>query len=183
MTGKSEGQLELVAGGAEPARGPGRPKGARNRRGRDWQAYAATMGVHPIEFLLKTVAKTEADLARELGLFAIEPESGTILRDKDGEPLLARGALLEAHKARRDAAREVLPYVEQKLPAMDDEDGKTDKRIVMIVGTMSAEQTAKVASAGLGFRLKENQQVIDAEPVQSDAQQSETVKDQGHDSE
>lgn len=167
------GQLALIegaAGAAEAPRGRGRPAGARNKRGRDWQALAATMQVHPIEFLLRTVAKSEAELATELQLYRRTKE-GLAYADEHGRPQLD---LLAAHQARRQAAVDVLPYVEQKLPALEDDDATAAKRILMIVGNLTPEQ-ARTAEAvtGLHFGIKQNQRVIDADPAKSDGDQSD----------
>lgn len=168
-------QLGLLGTGGAPAeapRGAGRPKGARNKRGRDWQALAATMSVHPIEFMLRTVAKSERELAEELELFKRD-EDGNVVKGADGKPVLQHNALLLAHGERRAAAREVLPYVEQKLPALEDPEGES-KRILMIVGNLSPEQERQAQQAtGLHFGIKQNQRVIDAEPVQSDGEKSD----------
>lgn len=170
-----DGQLPLPGAPAEPAgtpRGPGRPKGARNKRGRDWQAYAASLKVHPLEFMLADLQKSDRELAIELELWKRDPKTHEVIKDAKGAPVLRADALVVAHAMRKDAAREALPYIEQKLPQLDEDDAKTDKRIVLIVGEMSQNQ-AQQAEQAFGFRLKQNQRVIDAEPAKSDDTQSD----------
>lgn len=170
--GRQLGLLGPDAGGAEP-RGRGRPAGAMNKRARRWQERANAMSIHPVEFLLQTVAKSEEQLARELQLFKHD-DQGNVLTDEHGQPVLAHNALLQAHRERRDAAREVLPYVEQKLPALDEDEDAASKRILMIVGNLTPDQErAATQVTGLHFGIKQNQGVIDADPAKSDGDQSD----------
>lgn len=167
-----DGELPLAGVAPAAPRGPGRPKGARNKRGRDWQAYAASLKVHPLELMLADVQKTDRELATELELFERD-EDGNVRRDEMGQIVLQANALRQARALRYDAARDALPYIEQKLPALDEDDARGDKRILMIVGNLTAEQTAQATRSGLPFALKQNQQVSEAEIVQSDDAQSD----------
>jgi hypothetical protein len=178
----TERNAELALGGA-PAegaaapRGPGRPKGAKNKRGRDWQAYANSLGVHPLMLMLGDVNKTDRQLAEELELVQRDDKDRVKL-GADGKPLLLPTALRQARALRYDAAAQALPYIEQKLPALDENEDGGRKQILMIVGNVSPDQAAAIEQRGLHFALKQNQQVSEAEVVKSDAQQSDDAPNQ-----
>lgn len=153
-----DGELALggtPAAAAETPRGPGRPKGARNKRGRDWQAWIDASGEHPIAFLARIYRAPPGSLLGREG-----PDGNPIVDSKEELALKIR------------AAEAVLPYVEQKLPALDEDEASGSKRILMIVGEMTADQ-AQQAERAFGFRLKQNQGVSDAEIVKSDGEQSD----------
>jgi hypothetical protein len=151
-----DGDLPLDGAPAEPARGPGRPKGSGNKRARAWQAWIDASGKHPIEFLAGVFRAKPGELLGVIG-----PEGAVVLQTKDELALKIR------------AAEALLPYVEQKLPQVDEDDAKGDRRIVMVVGTVSGEQQAQMARAGLHFAIKQNQGVIEHEPAKSDGEQSD----------
>lgn len=149
---------ELALGGA-PAEGtgeprkPGRPAGSRNKRGRDWQAYANSLKVHPLKLMLDDVNKSDRDLANELELWQRDKD-GELKYGSDGKPLLQPSALRQARALRYEAAAEALPYIEQKLPALDEEDAQGAKKILMIVGNVSPDQAAALERRGLHFAVK-----------------------------
>lgn len=164
----------LFGDGGEAARGPGRPKGATNKRWQHWQQLAATMRVHPVVFLLQTAATDERELAERLELVE-RNEDGSVRVGADGRPVLQAQALVQAHTMRREAAKDVLPYVEQKAPtAVEDVSEGGPGRMVVVVGQMTPAQQGQVQQRfGWALRPQQNQQVIDAQFAQSDAQQSD----------
>ena len=86
---------EEVADGetAEVMRGPGRPKGAGNKRAEDWSKYILARYPSPLVALAETYCRDVGQLAIELGC-----------------------TLLEAAKMQMAAAKELAPYVHQRLP-------------------------------------------------------------------
>lgn len=100
----AEGLDDLPEGEAERRRalkgGPGRPKGALNKRTNDWKAYILARYRHPMEFLAETISRSAHDLAREL----------------DCKPA-------EAHAVQARCAAELLPYLEGKAPVQLQVDG------------------------------------------------------------
>lgn len=161
-------------GGEAAARAPGRPKGATNKRWQKWQALAGTMRVHPVEFLLRTVAKDERELAEDLDL-VVRADDGSISRDASGRPILLPTALRDAHNLRASAARDVLPYVEQRAPtAVEDVSEGGPGRMVIVVGQLNGTQQGQVQQRfGWALRGEQNQHVIDAQPATSDEPSSD----------
>lgn len=144
-------QLGLLDGRPEPPaapRGPGRPAGAKNKRTQAWQKWFEATGEMPLEFLAKTFRKSTGELAAELAC------------DQDA-----------ALRIQVEAAKAVLPYVEQKLP-LAIEDDRDQARMVIVVGDMTPEQRGE-ADQALGWKLLDNQPVSDAVIVQSDEEQSD----------
>ena len=143
----------LAADEAAPeaaARGPGRPKGAKNKRTEYWQRWIAASGKHPMVFLTEQYRRNTQDLAKEL----------------DCDPL-------DALKVQVKAAEAVMPFVEQKLPTAIEDVSDEHKRPLIVVGELSAGQ-ARRADVQLGLRLangngkaEEKQDVIDLDPVKS----------------
>jgi hypothetical protein len=99
-----EEQLPLLpmvaAAAAEGKRGPGRPKGATNKRTTEWADYILARYGSPLEAMASYWARPVAVLAAELGCSAFEA---------------ARLALI--------AAKESAPYVHAKMPVMVDVEG------------------------------------------------------------
>lgn len=171
---KKPAENGLFGDGGGEARPVGRPKGSTNKRWQKWQELAATMKVHPIAFLLRTVATDERELAEQLELVERD-EDGSVKRDEHGRPKLLPMALKDAHGIRASAARDVLPYIEQKTPtAVEDLTPGGPGRMVVVVGQMTPQQQGQVERRfGWALRPQQNQQVIDAQLAQSDAQQSD----------
>lgn len=170
---KKPAENGLFGDGGETARPVGRPKGSTNKRWKKWQDLAATMKVHPIAFLLRTVATDERELAEQLELVERD-EDGSIKRDDQGRAKLLPMALKDAHSLRASAARDVLPYIEQKTPTAVEDVTSGAGRMVVVVGQVTPQQQGQMAQRfGWALRSHQNQQVIDAQPAQSDAQQSD----------
>lgn len=163
--------LVLTAPQAGAARPVGRPKGAMNKRSRDWQMWIAASGKrHPLEFLIELFQKTPEELAREMKIYEVVKTGKDTYEDR-----LATG---EAFKRQIEAAGLALPYLEQKLP-MAVEDVSEGKRPVIIVGQLTPQQRDQ-ATARYGFRLANGdgksqaiQHVIERAVVKSDDAKSE----------
>lgn len=180
--GEARTQVEMFGGaaGAEaPAageRGPGRPKGAMNRRSRDWQRFVAASGKkHPMEFLLDVVGSTPEELR--------ERYAGLPAPRLDGDPAdLATIGPKDLLALQIRAAEAALPYLEQKLPqAIEDVSDKP--RTVFVVGTLAPEQ-AKRVDGRFGLRVIQQNQalshVIDAKSDEVKVGQPENAsKDKG----
>lgn len=177
--GEARTQVDMFggAGGAEapaPAeRAPGRPKGAMNRRSRDWQRFVAASGKkHPLEFLLEVSAASPEELR--------ERYAGLPAPRLDGEPAelaTISGKDLLALQIR--AAEAALPYLEQKLPqAIEDVGDKP--RTVFVVGTLAPEQARRM-DGRLGLRLMQQNQslspVIEAKSDVVNVGQGENVSE------
>ncbi|WP_022729764.1 hypothetical protein [Fodinicurvata sediminis] len=127
-------QLELLPGPLKPAdqvaqeaaeaagaapdvrRGPGRPPGAKNRRTEAWTEYLLSQYRSPLVVLAETYSRPVADLARELGC-----------KKED------------AFRHQIQAAKELAPYVHQKLPVAVQVEGKVVQ--LSIVADASGEVT------------------------------------------
>ena len=169
-TNKKTAEIGLPGLGDAPApgaRGPGRPKGAMNRRSKDWQTWWNAAGKrHPLEFLADVLTSTPEQLRERYA-------AAVVLNDKGEKAEIGGLGGKDVLALQIRAAEAALPYLEQKLP-MAVEDVSEGKRMVVVVGGMSqAQGDALQARFGLRLRGEQNQRVIDAEPVQSDAQQSD----------
>lgn len=134
------GELALGGASAEGAaapRGPGRPAGARNVRGRKWQEWIDASGEHPIAFLARIYRAKPGTL-----LGTMSPDGDLVLQLKDELALKIR------------AAEAILPYVEQKLPALEEEDAQGAKKILMVVGNLAPAQATELERRGLQFAVK-----------------------------
>jgi len=84
----------------ETRRGPGRPKGSRNRRTDEWVNFLLSRYQSPLVVLAETYSRPVAVLAAELNC-----------------------DIIEAARIQLQAAKELAPYLHQKLP-MADTDGQ-----------------------------------------------------------
>ncbi|MGL4397629.1 MAG: hypothetical protein ACRCS9_13900 [Hyphomicrobium sp.] len=134
-----------------------------NKRSRDWQKWLAASGKqHPLEFLIEVMTSTPADLREKYG--------AVMRKDGDAEYIGLEAKDVLALQIR--AATEALPYLEQKLPTAVEIDDKSATRTVLVIGQANAAQ-AKGMAQRFGFRLKENQGVIDVEVGKSDGDKSD----------
>ena len=99
------------AGGAD--RGPGRPRGSRNRRTEAWQDYLLGQYTSPLESLARIVSRPLAELRAELHC-----------------------SWLDAAKLQLQAAKELAPYIHQKLPQAIELD--SDALMFLAIGKMKA---------------------------------------------
>lgn len=152
-------QLPLLPGDANAGvgdgpRGPGRPKGARNRRTRELIDWMKGSGEMPAEFLVRIMRSSPDELASEL--------------TSEGDAV----GRLDIIKLQVRAAEVLMPYVEQKLP-LAIEDATDSKRMLLVMGDLTTDQRA-VLEARTGLRLANgdgrartqlDQRVIDASAV------------------
>lgn len=156
-------QLTLLAelgGGpaAEPAeaerRGPGRPKGSKNKRTEEWTRYLLASYGSPLEALAKVMRAGPHQLARELGV-----------------------DLVDAFDRWAKACAELAPYVHQKQPTAVAVDGVPVAPLVIGVSQqfVSAMGVAPGAEAG-PLKIVFAQGVVDdpssAAPAQSNDAES-----------
>lgn len=114
-------------------RGRGRPKGSKNKRTEDWTEYLLNNYRSPLIMFAETYSRPTAALALELHC-----------------------TLEEAFKIQMDAAKQLAPYVHQKLPqAIEIESDKGLVNLTMIV----TEAYAAVQS-------KTGIKIIDAETIE-----------------
>lgn len=149
----------------------GRPKGARNRSTEEMRAFLLAKYRSPLVGLLEVAARPAEALARELKLWARAPD-GEIIRDGAGDPVLAPDAVMRAFDRQINALTAALPYLEKKQPVAIETNGK-------VAGVIVIGDLVGLAESGDGMitivpmKPEQKQQVIDADIVQSDAQQSD----------
>ena len=120
-----------VAGGIARAadqarRGPGRPRGAMNKRTAKVRDYLLSRYVHPAEALAQAYSRPVDVLAVELGC-----------------------SKLEAFQAQMRAAAELLPYIESKMPVAVS--GDIRGQVVMTIGGLTGAEGAHVIDAEAGI--------------------------------
>src|SRR5690606_19661876 len=122
----------------------------------------------PLVFLLETYHRSPRELAEQLELYKFH--EGKLVKDADGEPMLATG---EAAEIQVRAAIAALPYLHQKQPlAVEVTD---EKRGLLVIGNLTIEG-ADGAGSDLALPLAEdeqNQQLIDVTPEKSDREKSD----------
>lgn len=90
----------LAGDSAVAARGPGRPPGSRNKNTDEWRNYILSRHRSPLEALAQTYCMPVEELAKKLGLV--------------NKPTFEQA--LELLKLQLMAAKELAPYVHQKMP-------------------------------------------------------------------
>lgn len=161
-------QLDLLPAPALPdpprssAKG-GRPAGSRNKRTQEWVDFILGQYRSPLLFLASVYNRTPQQLCRDAGLYLYH--EGAVVLDRDGEPVLATGDALRLQVA---AAKELAPYLHQKLPIALDVKGKTAG--VILIGELPAEGSDQAAALSLFMpgESEENQGVIDSPTEKSD---------------
>lgn len=158
-------QLELLplkpagalAAGAEnlvpSVRGPGRPAGSKNKNTQEWRDYILGRFTSPLIALGDTFTRGVADLAKELGC-----------------------TKLEAFKLQIQAAKELAPYVHQKMPiAVDAGEGG-----LIHLTINHAAATAQMGAAAVPAAIEilqekdeENQLLSEDDFLQSDNENSD----------
>lgn len=142
---------EAPEAGGPPAvkRGPGRPKGSRNRRTEDWVRYLHANYASPVEGLAVEAERSVLDVVEALGL-----------KGPTNEQLLSIWRELNRLKV------ELAPYMHQKLPQLaeltvnDSGDQRSDAEIVERIHAL-----ARLAGVPLGPLVdvtpdhKQNQEV------------------------
>lgn len=161
----NNGLLPMLPGAAPaPRRGPGRPKGSRNKRSEDLARYieAQYQGLTPGQqgAAISMVDARELREAKGDLVVAMAAKAIRLARLLGCE---AKEAWLLMQKERAD----LLPYVHQKRPPKAEEDGKERPPVTWVaVPVEEMEHGAGGAEAGEWDTppdLLENQQVIDGE--------------------
>ena len=152
----------------KPATGKaGRPAGARNRSTDEWLRYLSGRYRSPLVGLAEMWSRTPRQLAEALELY--KWHEGKPVLDVLGQHVLDTGAAAEMQQRAMMAA---LPYWHKKQPMAIEVDQRQPNLVV--IGSL------EVADIGPSDDLVvtipqsvENQGVIDAHPMQSDAPQSD----------
>lgn len=134
-------------------RGAGRPKGAQNRNTEAWRQWILKRYPSPLQALAEVFSRSIADLAKELG--------------RDNPTYDQKVELL---KLQLQCAKELAPYVHSKQPLAVDVGGAG--LMQLIINTGMADK-AQVDDAGtMKINLLDNQDVIEAEEINSVAANS-----------
>lgn len=147
-----------AAEGAAP-RGPGRPPGARNKSTDEWRKYLLSQYRSPLEALGQTYCIPIEELARRLGLIS--------------KPTFDQA--LELLKLQIMAAKELAPYVHQKMPLAIDGGGGGLIQLVINQGNATAQagpDAIPQAIQILNTPEEKNQMVTDADFKDSNETQS-----------
>ena len=153
----------------------GRPKGARNKSTELIRQMFLAKYPSPLMGLGEIYSRSPEALARELKLYKrvqlLVERDGKIVREEvEDEGQLD---LEKAFRLQKEAMEAALPYVHHKLPQAVTVTERP--RGLLVINGMDA---AEADDAVLVFDTEQNQQVIDAEPAQSDASKSETTQSQ-----
>lgn len=152
-------------------RGPGRPKGSRNRSTQEWRDFVLSRHRSPLVQLAEIAEATPEELARAWGLYRYEYFQGVRVAQS-----LDTGA---AAARKVEAMRALLPYLHQAQPQAVAVTG--EQRAVIVVGGSVAMQPGyegRMAGGGLPILLEaegdgdgageQNQGVADASASGSD---------------
>lgn len=156
--------LPLDNGGARPGnavavRGPGRPLGAKNKNTEAWRKFILSQHRSPLEALAQTYSMSIADLGRRLGLL--------------NAPTFDQA--LELLKVQLAAARDLAPYVHQKMPLAVE--GGENGLIQLVINQGAATQQAGPDAVEQAIEIlnepsEENQLVTDADFTESNKTES-----------
>lgn len=143
-----------AAAGPEGKRGPGRPKGARNKATAAWTEFILASGPSPLQFLAEVYRRPTYELAAALGC-----------------------KLVEAMEIQIRAATQLAPYLHQRQPQALQVDGAGPALVLTV--NLGAEPSQAVSGdevLRLAGEIVENQQVIDVDPAASEDAASEDPK-------
>lgn len=112
----------------------GRPKGAPNKRTAAMVAYLTSRYAHPLEVLAQVISRPVADLAKEIG-----------------------ATRADAFAFQIQAAKELAPYVSQKLPTLVDFKGDLNVNEGASRGEILAEIARLAAETGVVIEGVANQ--------------------------
>ena len=135
-SGRDVDRMEAVEVGLDETgekRGRGRPKGSKNKRTEDWTEYLLNNYRSPLIMFAETYSRPTAALALEL-----------------------RCTFEEAFKIQMDAAKQLAPYVHQKLPQAIEIEG--DKGLINLTMVVTEAYAAIQSNTGI--------KIIDAETVE-----------------
>lgn len=146
----------------------GRPPGRRNKSTEAWRQHFLSRYRSPLIALGEIYSRPADELAREMQLWRRD-ELGNVLKDADGKPLLAAGAVLDVLKVQIQAMQAVLPYTHQRQPlAVTIEERKLGVLVIGDIGEADAgEHRLPVIEA------EENQGVSSLDAIKSDGNQSD----------
>lgn len=128
----------------------GRPRGARNKRTREWSEYILARYQSPLEFLAEAYSRPVDVLAAELGC------------DK-----------LEAFKVQCAAAGKIAEYVHQKQPVAVNLNGNTAGTLVIVQSDPGQLAGTGPASMQLDGEFVEYQELSDCGGENSDGENSD----------
>lgn len=132
-------------------RGRGRPPGAKNKNTEEWRKFLLSTGRSPLEVLQQTFSCSIQQLALALGR----------------EAPLTFDQAMELYKLQLMAAKELAPYVHQKMPlAIDNGNGAGLIQLVINQGIADAQGIQNAAPHAfkiLNTQDEENQLVSDAD--------------------
>lgn len=148
-------ELPLDAGlaaqpGAVARRGPGRPPGAKNKNTEAWREYLLSKYRNPLEVLAQTYSCSIEQLARALG------KTTALTFDQ----------AVELYKLQITAAKELAPYLNQKMPmAVEAGENGLIQLVINQAGAAAAgvENASGEAITILNTPDEENQLVSDAD--------------------
>ena len=140
---------------AEPNRGRGRPPGAKNKNTEEWRRFILSQHRSPLEALAQTYGMTVEELARRLG--ASEEEIKKLKLEQR----------IDLFKIMLTAAKELAPYVHQKMPQAVDL-GESAGLIQLTINTAAAKEQGIENAGALALKAinepdEENQLVSDAD--------------------
>ncbi len=153
---------------SEGKRGPGRPKGSRNRSTEEWRQFVLSRHRSPLVQLAEIAEATPEELARAWGLYRYEYYQGERVAEH-----LDTGA---AAARKVEAMRALLPYLHQAQPQAVEMRG--EQRAIIVIGDAVSLQPGyegRVAGGGLPIVIEGevNQQVAGAGERGSDGGQSD----------
>jgi len=138
----------LATANARRGRGPGRPKGAKNRRTEEWAAYILSQYRSPLIVLAELYSMPVDELAAEL-----------------------QCEKLDAVKIQKDAAAALAPYVHQRQPQAIEVSEKSVG--VLVIGELSGDASGLAGLPLAGDEGEQNQGFIDGAAEKSDGGKSD----------
>lgn len=161
---------------ASPARGPGRPKGSKNKSTEAWREYLASRYSAPLVALAETYSRRTFDLAVEMGYCASgvgerRGRNGGDRREGAKDPRLQRDErrvngerrkndhrrriepeqMVDLLKVQLQCAKELAPYLHQKMPQALIGDGAGLMQLIINSGNVTAEQVEDAGVMRLDF--------------------------------
>lgn len=154
-----------------PRKGPGRTKGARNRRTEAVAGWLLAQGRHPVLVMMEAYAMTPGELAAKIGM------RGTKVT-VEGQPdawVYDDALLLEVYKLQLRMAEAAAPYVAQRLPQAH----QVDVAAGLVVNFAGVSLPARAGSAGNSGAVEgEARAMMNVSlPFKSDAQSRTDAQD------
>lgn len=142
-TGAAQADANEVLAAEGAGRGPGRPKGAKNKNTEAWRNYLLHRYESPLVALAEVYSRPVAELAADLGLKA--------------RPTYEQA--LELMKIQLQCAKELAPYVHQKQPMAVEASGDGLMQLIIQPLAASPEQVENAGEMAINF--------IDVESVEN----------------